>query len=165
METAFFWIAWGIISFWALKTFYFSFDKEKLNKLRQTAFAINLSVLILFFLPWIPAIFEGEKLGWNQTGWDLILQGNLLVILLGILIAGSAFAFLGNNKFWFKAGAVSHLTSSVLFILTMMSLMPGTFKLSLQSVAPIVASMLLLAGNVVILLLWQQMQLAQKKRR
>lgn len=156
METAFFWIAWGLISFWALKTFYFSYDKEKLNKLRKTAFGIDFSVLILFFLPWLPPIQGGT------TGWALIQQGNVLVITIGILVAVSTLAFLTKDRTLLKAGAVLHTTASVLFIFTMINLMPGTFTLTLQSIAPVIASLLLLIGNVVVLLLWQQLDLKNK---
>ena len=47
METLFFWIAWGIISVWALRTFYFSFSKEKLERLRKTSVGLTASVLVL----------------------------------------------------------------------------------------------------------------------
>src|SRR3989338_2015544 len=102
METSFFWIAWGLVSFWALKTFYFSYDKDKLQKLRVTASGIDLSVLILFFLPWLP-VSQGKK-----TGWELIQQGNLSVVLLGILVFGSALAFLTRDKTLLKAGSATH---------------------------------------------------------
>ena len=159
MKAAFFWIAWGVISFWVLKTFYFSYDKNKFNNLRKTAFGINLSVLILFFLPWIPQLQGG------LTGWELILQGNTLVILLGILIVFSTLAFFAKDKMFLKAGSISHITASILLILIMINLVPGTFTLTFQSIAPILASMLLLAGDVVVLLLWQQLQLKGEKRR
>ncbi len=159
METVFFWIAWGLISFWVLKTFYFSYNKDKLQKLRLTAFGIDLSILILFFLPWLPSTQGGA------TGWELIQQGNMLVIILGILITGSTLTFLTKDKSLFKVGAVSHITASIFIIFTMIRLMPGTFTLTLQSIAPIVASLLLLVGNVVVLLLWQQLQLKIRKKK
>lgn len=159
METVFFWITWGLISFWVIKTFYLSYDKNKLNNLRKTAFGVNLSVLILFFLPWPPQLQGG------LTGWELILQGNMLVILLGILIVFSTLAFLAKDKMFLKAGSISHITASVLLILIMINVMPGTFLLTFQSIAPILASMLLLAGDVVVLLLWQQLQLKRKRIR
>src|SRR3989344_1512243 len=126
METFFFWIVWGIISFWALKVFYFSYDKDKLQKLRLTAFGIDLSVLILFFLPWLSSS-QGKT-----TGWELIQQGNLSVVFLGILVFCSTLVFLTKGKSLLKAGAVLHITASVLFIFTMIRLMPGTFTLTFQ---------------------------------
>lgn len=159
METALFWTIWGLVSYWVLKTFYFSYDKDKLRKLRLTASGIDLSVLILFFLPWLPPT-QGKT-----TGWELIQKGNMSVFLLGILIIGPALAFLTKDKSLLKVGAVSHMSASVLFIYTMMSLMPGTFTLTFQSVAPIIASLILLVGNVVVLLLWQQIDLRERKKR
>lgn len=158
METAFFWLIWSLVSFWALKTFYFSYNKEKLQKLRQTAFGINLSVLILFFLPWLSPSQGGA------TGWELILQGNLFVALLGVLVAGSILSFLTKDKTLLKVGSISHIASSLLFIMVMANLMPGTFSLTINSIAPIIASLLLLIGNVVVLLLRQQLQLKSYRK-
>ena len=158
METILFWIAWGLISFWALKTFYFSYDKERLDKLRKIAFGINLSVIILFFLSWLPPAQGG------YTGWELIQQGNLLVILLFGLIASSTLIFLAGDKSLLKVGSIIHITSSIVFIVAMVSLMPKTFSLTLNSIAPIIAGLLLLIGNVIVLLFWQQLQLKDKRR-
>lgn len=156
MEIAFFWTAWAIISFWVLKNFYFSYDKEKLAKLRQTGFGIDLSVIILFFLPWLPLSQGGF------SGLALIFRGNLFVIALFILIAASALLFLTKDSKFLKVGAILHIIASILFIIAMISLMPKTLTLTLNSVAPIIASLLLLIGNVVVLLLWQQLQLKKK---
>ena len=158
METFFFWIVWGTVSFWALKVFYFSYDKDKLQKLRLTVFGIDLSVLILFFLPWLSSS-QG-----NTTGWELIQQGNLSVVLLAILVFFSTLVFLTKKKSLLKGGAVSHMTASIVFFLTMIRLMPGTFTLTFQIISPIIASLILLIGNVVVLLLWQQLQLKTKKK-
>ena len=151
MQTAFFWIFFPLISFWALKTFYFSRSLTKLIQLRKTAFWINFVVLVLFFFPWLP-LAQGRT-----TGWELIQRGNHLVILLGILIIGSLLAFLTRNRTFLKTGAVAHIVSSILFITVMINLMPGTVILDFGSIAPIVASLLLLSGNVAVLLLWQQL--------
>lgn len=157
METVLFWIAWGLISYWALKTFYFSFDKNKLQKLRLTSLGINLSVLVLFFLPWLPRLQGGF------SGWEIIGQGNVFVALLFIVIVSSILLFLTNSHTFFKVGVGLHIATSIVFIMIMIRLMPGTFTLTLQSVAPIIASLMLLAGNAVVLLLWQQVQLMEKK--
>ena len=152
METAFFWIVFPLVSFWVLKTFYFSRDPLKFNNLRKTAFWIDYTVLILFFLPWLPAA-QGRT-----TGWELIRQGNVAVLLLGVLIAGSLLALFTKNKSLLKAGIIAHIISSILFIAVMINLMPGTVVLDLGSIAAIIASLFLLSGNVVALLLWQQMR-------
>lgn len=152
-STAFFWAAWFLVSSWVLKEFYFSPNIEKLNKLRRVAFGVDLSVLILFFLPWLP-----ESKG-GFSGWQLILQGNYFVSALLFLIAFSALSFLTKNPPLLKAAAGAHVASSILFIGAMISITPGTVTLTLYSVSPIVASLLLLIGNVVVLLLWHQLQL------
>lgn len=146
MNTIFFWIAWGVISFWALKTYYFSYDKDKLRKLRLTVLGIDCSVLLLFFLPW-------------PTERD-----NVFIALLFISIAASTLLFLTNNRMLLKVGSGLHMVTSVMFIITMMHLMPQTVTLSFQSIAPIIASLLLLVGNIVALLLWQQIQLKNSKK-
>ena len=151
METVFFWIAFPLISFWTLKTFYFSRDPLKLNNLRKTAFWIDYIVLVLFFLPWSPQA-QGRT-----TGWELIRQGNAAVLLLGVLIAGSLLALFTKNKSLLKAGIIAHIISSILFIAVMINLMLGTVVLDLGSIAAVIASLLLLSGNVVVLLLWQQL--------
>ena len=151
METAFFWIAFPLISFWVLKTFYFPRDPLKLNNLRKTAFWIDYIVLVLFFFPWLPQV-QGRT-----TGWELIQQGNIVVLLLGVLISGSMLTFFTKNKALLKAGSIAHIASSILFIAVMISFMPGTVVLDLGSMAAIIASLLLLSGNVVVLLLWQQL--------
>lgn len=151
METVFFWIFFPLISLWALKTFYFSRNLTKLIQLRKTAFWINYIVLILFFFPWLP-LAQGRV-----TGWELIRQGNQTVSFLGILIVGSSLAFLTTNRTFLKAGVAAHVVSSVLLVAAMINLMPGTVILDFASVAPIVASLLLLSGNVAVLLLWQQL--------
>lgn len=151
MQTVSFWIFFPLISLWALKAFYFSSNLTKLIQLRKTAFWINYVVIILFFFPWLP-LAQGRT-----TGWELIQRGNELVILLGILIVGSLLAFLTRNRTFLKTGVVTHIVSSILFIATMINLMPGTVVLDFGSVAPIIASLLLLSGNVAVLLLWQQL--------
>lgn len=151
MKTAFFWIFFPLISLWALKAFYFSRNLSKLTQLRKTAFWINYIVLILFFFPWLP-LAQGRT-----TGWELIQQGNQIVFFIGILVVGSSLAFLTRNRTFLKTGVVTHIISSILFIAAMINLMPGTVVLDFASVAPIVASLLLLSGNVAVLLLWQQL--------
>lgn len=150
-SSIFFWIAWFLVSAWVLREFYFSPSKEKLNKLRKAAFGVDLLVLILFFLPWLPLSNGGF------SGWQLVLQGNLLVIILFVLIVFSTAGFVTKNSLLLKVTATSNIISSVLFIAVMIRLLPGTITLTFYSMAPIIASLLLLVGNVVVLLLWQQL--------
>ena len=156
-DQLFFWVAWFLVSSWVLREFYFSPDKEKLNKLCKVSFGIDLSVLILFFLPWLPLPQGGF------SGWQLILQGNLWVITLFIFMIFSTFGFLTKNGWLLKAGMAIQIVSSVLFIAVMIVLTPGTITLTFYSLSPIIASLLLLLGNVVVLLLWQQLQLKGEK--
>lgn len=158
-EQIFFWVTWALISTWVLKNFYFTYDLKKLDKLRKTAFGIDLSVLVLFFLPWLQLKVSGV------SGWELILNGNFLVFTLFILILTSAILFLTKDHNFLKIGASLHIFASVLFIVTMVRLMPETFILTINSIAPIIASLLLFVGNVIVLLLWQQLQLKTKTNR
>ncbi|MDP3726449.1 MAG: hypothetical protein Q8R36_04610 [bacterium] len=157
METAFFWIAWGLISFWALKTFYYSFSKEKLDRLRKAAFGINLSVLALSFLPWLPPALGGG------SGFSLVLQGNVLAVLFFILLIGSIILFLGKDTSLLKIAAGATITNTFVLFVLMYQLRPGTFVLTLYDIAPIIAVMFLLVGDLVVMLLWQQLQLNERK--
>lgn len=159
METALFWVVWGLISFWALKTFYYSFSKDKLDRLRKSALFINLSVLILAFLPWLPPSLGGK------SGIFLAWEGNGLSILFIFLIIVPVIIFHIKNERYYKVGASAAIANTVVLFVLMYRLRPGTFTLSLFDIAPIVAFMNLLAGNVVVLLLWQQLQLKQHKKR
>lgn len=160
METVVFWIAWGIISFWALKTFYFSFSKEKLERLKKAAFGINLSVLILTFLPWLP----------EKSGFILAFEGNVLAVLFFIFLVISIMLFstasdaTPNNKSQslFKIASVATIANTLILFILMMQVRPKTFTLSLFDIAPIIAVLFLLVNNVMVLLLWQQLQLKLK---
>ena len=154
-----FWIIWGVVSFWALRTFYYSFTDEKFEGLRRTILGIDLSVLVLFFLPWLHLHQSAV------TGWELIPRGNLSVAVLLVLTATASLLFLMKSSNLLKTGALLHITTSVLFIAVITRLMPGTFSLTKNSIAPIIASLLLLIGNVVVLLLWQQLELKTGKKK
>lgn len=152
-STAVFWLVWFLFSSWVLREFYFSHNIEKLNRLRKAAFGIDFMVLILFLLPWVSFPYV------EYSGWDLVLSGHPLMIFLFVLIVFSTVSFLTKNETLLKTAAAAHLVSSILFIVVMISIMPGTVILTLYILAPIIASLLLLLGNVVVLLLWQQLQL------
>ncbi|MDP3940970.1 MAG: hypothetical protein Q8Q49_01535 [bacterium] len=159
MEAAFFWIAWGLISFWALKTFYFSFSKEKLDGLRKTALGINLAVLVLTFLPWLP-----QSLG-GQSGLAVALEGNVLALLFLVLIVTSALIFLTKDSSLLKFAAITTIVNTFLLFILMYQLRPGTFILTPYDIVPIAAVLFLLVGDVVALLLWQQLQIKDRKRK
>ncbi len=157
METAIFWIAWGIISFWALKTFYYSFSKEKLESLRKAALGINLAVLVLTFLPWLPPALGGK------TGLTLALEGNILSVLFFILLLISIVLFLTKEATFLKLAACATIANTFILFILMYQLRPGTFVLTLYDIAPIIAVMFLLVGDLVVMLLWQQLQLKERR--
>ncbi len=159
METVFFWIAWGIISVWVLKTFYFSFSKEKFERLWKTAIGINISVLILVFLPWLPQSHGGK------TGLAIALEGNLLTALFIVLLLVQAILFIIKESTLLKLAVISMVINTFVLFILMLQLRPESFTLTLFDIAPIIAALFLLLGNVVGLLLWQQLKLKEKKRR
>ncbi len=158
MENALFWLLWGVISFWALKTFYYSFSKEKIDSLRKTAFGISLAVLVLFFLPWMPVSKGGF------TGIHLVLNGHAGIGLYFVLLILSSLFFIAHNSRLLKIAAVFNIINSVLIVLNMIAILPGTYVFTLRNSAPLISVLLLLINNVVLLLLWQQLQLLEKRR-
>lgn len=156
-ETIIFWIAWGIISFWALKTFYYSFSKEKFNSLRKAALGFNLSVLIIYFLPWLP-----PSLG-AKSGVTLSFEGNILAVLLLIFLIASIILLLTKTPSNLKIASSAIIIDTFILFALMMQVRPGTFVLSLFDIAPIAAFILLLTCDAVVLLLWQQLELGDRK--
>lgn len=157
METILFWIIWGVVSFWALKNFYFSYNKRKVDALRKASLGLDLSVLFLFLFIWQPAASGGK------TGLSLLLTGNMKIIILFLLIILSIFLFTTSDKLLLKAGVLLQITASIFIFVAMISLMPDTFVLRFSYVAPIIAALLLLTGDVSSLLLWQQLELKERK--
>lgn len=156
METALFWIAWGVISFWALKTFYFSFSKEKIERLRKAALGFHIAILVLAFLPWLPPVLG------NPSGLTLALTGNMLAFLFLVLIILSAIFFLTKELSLMKIAAGLTFTNTFVLFTLMYSLRSTTFTLTLYDLAPIIAFLVLLICDVTVLLLWQQLQLKEK---
>lgn len=157
METALFWIAWGAISFWVLRTFYFSFSKEKIERLRKAALGFHLAVFILIFLPWLPPTLGG------LSGLAFALSGNMLAVLFLLLIALSAIFFLIRDTTLMKVALGITIFNTLALFILMYSLRPTTFTLTFYDIAPILAVLLLLVCDVTVLLLWQQLQLKDKK--
>lgn len=159
METALFWILWGVVSFWALKTFYYSFSKEKLERLRKASFGISLAVLILTFLPWLPLTLGGK------SGLALALEGNILAVLFVILLAISVALFLAKDASLLKIAASATIANTFVLFVLMYQLRPETFILTLYDIAPIIAFMFFLVGDLIVMLLWQQLQLKKRKNK
>jgi hypothetical protein len=153
METIFFWIAWGLISFWALKTFYYSFSKKKLNRLRKAAFGINLAVFVLTFLPWLPPLLGGS------SGLMLAWEGNIIALLFVSLLVVSMGLFCAADASLLKLASIATIVNSFVLFILMIQLRPGTFILSFYDIAPIIAVLFLLMNNVIVLFLWQQLEL------
>jgi len=152
----FFWIAWGLISIWAIKTFYFSFSKEKFEGLRKTCIGLTISVLVLSFLPWVPPELGGT------SGVGLAFDGYFLAILLVVLLLIALVLFFQKEHLFLKIAAILTVLSTLVLFVFMLFLRPGTFTLSLYDIAPIVAVLILLVADIAVLLLWQQMQLQSK---
>lgn len=150
MERVVFWIVWGIISFWALKTFYYSFSRHKLEGLRKAAFGINLAVLILTFLPWLPD---------GKTGLNIILEGNILAVLFLVFLITSILLFLTKTSSSLKIASIATIINTFTLFALMLQIRPGTFILTLFDIVPIITFVFLLVCDVTVLLLWQQLQL------
>lgn len=141
MPVALFWLAWGMISFWALKTFYYSFAKEKLERLRKAALGISLAVLILNIgmTPRLPGIF-------------------ILLLITAIAL------YTTHNHVFLRIATIATIINTLWLFFIMFSLRPGTFSLTGSDAAPIFAALLLLTNTVAGLLLWQQLDLITKRR-
>lgn len=153
--TVLFWFAWSLISAWALRHFYYSFSEEKLKRLRFAALSFEAGMLLLFFLSWLPD---------GTTGLDLLAQGHpgawVLIVLLGFVVIAGA----GGGTFLLKAAAVCHFLATIGFFALMVFLMGETVRLMSSMMAPIVIALLGLVNIVVLLLVWQQLQLRAGSR-
>src|SRR3990167_8197411 len=156
MEAIFFWIAWGIISIWTLRTFYYSFSKEKLEKLRKTSIGLTTSVLVLTLLPWLPLDLGGS------SAVVLALEGIGAASILLVLLIVSLILFFQKEYVFLKTASVLSVIATLDLFALMVIIRPATFTLSLYDIAPIVAVLILLILDVAVFLLWQQMQLLKK---
>ena len=86
----------------------------------------------------------------------------LVILVFGAVLLSAVLLFLSSSAAN-KAGAGLEGASAMLFIIMMVRLSPGTFALNANSIAPIIASLLLIINFVVVLLLWQQLQLKERK--
>jgi len=160
MDRVLFWLFWGIISFWALRTFYYSFNSRKLEQLRQATIGIDIAVLISFFFN-----FKPVSLG-ARTGLDLLLSGDWFVIVFFALVFSSLILLLRKDNLQNKIGAVLHICASIFIFILLYHLWPGgTATLRFVDSALPIALLLLLTGNVSALLFWQQLQLLERRRK
>ncbi|MBU0649418.1 hypothetical protein KJ969_04990 [Patescibacteria group bacterium] len=154
-----FWIVFWIIVPWVLKRFYFKHSPKKAERLRYAALVLNSLVLGLIFFQWIPASHGG------QTGLELFLQGRWDMILFSALLALSIALLFTKKHALLKTAAVFQIFNSAFFIFLMIRLMPQAYYIKLSHVAPIIISLLLLTTNVVVVLLWHQLEIQEKGYR
>lgn len=140
MATVLFWLVWGIISFWALRAFYYAFSKKKLEHLRKSALCLNLAAFVLTFIPTR-----------QPTFFSLLLFVSLVL-------------FVFRDALLLKIGSALTILATILLFVSMVSLKPGSFSLTRLDIAPILTALLLLVNTVAVLLLWQQLDLRKKKR-
>lgn len=153
MKAALFWILWGIVSFLAIKGFYYSYSKEKLESLRKAALFINLSVLVLSLLPWMPPTLGGK------SALSIVLEGEIPAVLFFLLLLASIALFFGKNTARLSIASGLTIANTFVLFIFMYRFRPDTFTLSIYDIAPIIAFLFLLASDVVVLLLWQQIKL------
>lgn len=158
MTKALFWIVWFIVCSWVVRNFYYTYRKKNVQNLRYLALLFNLLILAVFLFPWLPKDRGG------LSGWQLLVSGKPEVIMFFLFLVVSLALFLTKNQKLLKAGAVVNVINSVFIIILFMRLLPGKIHLTFRESAPIVAAIVLLANNVVVLLLWHQLQLGLRKK-
>lgn len=151
--TVFFWITFSIISSLIFRHLYFSKNAILLRKLRVVAATLIVGVFILLFFPWLPEAHGGP------SGWGVILQGDVpMVILAGLLIFTLITLFIPHKLILIKTGVLAHIAATIFLFAIMINAFPGTVSLEFRDTAPIFAAMILLANNIVLLLVWNQLQ-------
>lgn len=156
MNTVIFWVVWAVVAALALKTFYFSFTKGKLQLLRRTALLINVLVLILGFVP-LFLTFNAKSV------LELFSWLNILAVVFSALLFVSTALFLSSGAIGLKVAAMATMINTFAYFGVMYGLRPGTFVLTKVDIFPILAALLLLVNNVIVLLIWQQLKLREKK--
>lgn len=153
MKTAFFWIVWAILSAIILRTFYFGYSEDKLNRLRYSALGLEILTAALFLFPWVPD---------GRTGFEILLAGHPGVITTAMLVGIALVCFLSSRPQILKSGVVGNSAATVLLFISMVTLIPGTVILTANMIAPIIAVMFMLINIVIGLSLWRQLQLKEQ---
>jgi len=150
-----FWTAFGLACAWLLPRYYFGCGSSRTTELRITTLVIDVLVLLSLILTWVP----GSR-GGPVSGMTLLTNGHALMIaaVLCVVIALSLLA-IAKNTALLKTGIASHLVATPLIFAALLRLLPGTFAMTFAEVAPVVAVLLLLCGNVTALLLWHRLQI------
>lgn len=134
-EIVFFWTIFGILVALILPKYYFGTGKKKIKQLRYSSIVLQLAALPL-----------------------LLFSGKLVLVFYGLVLAVSiAFVAFGKPAFN-KIGAVFSLAGSVLLIIILALIFPGTKRLTAADLPLIGAAIFMLANNVAVLLLWHQLQ-------
>lgn len=157
-EIIYFWLAFGILAPVILSKFYISKGEKQKNQLRFTSLVFQLIALILFFFPWVETeglFFSGFSLA-VMGNWGLVAYGTALILSMGLVISRQPRPNI--------VGAIIALANSVWLFVVMLFIFPGTKRLTLTDVAPIVSVFMMLCNNVAVLLLWHQLQKGKKKR-
>lgn len=154
---ALFWIVWFVVCSWVVKNFYYTYRKKYVQNLKYLALLLNLLVLAVFLFPWLPQSRGG------LSGWQLLISGEPRVILFFLFLFVSLTLFLAKSQKLLKVGAIINIINSVFIIILFMGLLPGETRLTFRESGPIAAAIILLVNNVVVLLLWHQLQLKSRK--
>ncbi len=94
----------------------------------------------------------------------LAWEGNVLAVLFIFLIIVPVILFLTKTPSNYKIASGATIANTFVLFALMYQLRPDTFILSLFDIAPIIAFMILLVGDVVVMLLWQQLDLKRRKK-
>lgn len=157
-ETIYFWLAFGILVPVILSKFYFSKGKKRKDQLRLASLIFQLVTFVLLFFPW----FEAE--GIVYAGISLAIIGNLGLVIYGSALLLSMALVISGYPRLNVVGAKIALANSAWLFGVMFLMFPETKKLAFTDIAPIVSVLLMLCNNVVVLLLWHQLQKGEKKR-
>jgi len=127
---------------------------HRIAELRITTLATELLVLLSLVLPWIP-----KSRGGPVTGLSLMMSGDGLVIATVLCICTALLLFvIARTSLFLKIASAAHLLATPLFFAAILRLAPGTFAMTLADIAPVVAVLLLLCGDVTALFLWHRLQ-------
>ena len=157
VTTAFFWFAFALVSGWVLRHVYFSKDKTLSRKLRITAGLIFIAIFVLLFFPWLPGAHGGD------SGWGVVLQGDVAMTLIaGLLWFSFISLFFPKRPILAKVGVLSNVAAIIVLFGYMIDTVPNTITLTARDVAPIIVALLLLVNNLVLLLLWNELDKSKK---
>lgn len=105
----------------------------------------------MFFLPWVPVAQGGQNGFWlaRSGDWGVVAYIALIILSLGTLLS--------RRNPLLKLAASAHAANSVYFIVLMIRLFPEPTKVVWADIAPMITALFLLVGNVVVLLLWHEL--------